>query len=101
MSRSTGVSRRRWVRRSEEEWRELFSRFQRSGQTREQFCAEQDVVLSSFSRWWRKLEQATGSEEPVAEGGLFVELASNAESTWDVELQLGSGVVLRLRRSGC
>ncbi len=40
--------------------------------------------------------------EAVVGDALFVELTSDGESsvkpTWDVELQLGAGVVLRLRR---
>ena len=43
------LSKVRRVRRSEAEWRELFTRFDESDQTRERFCAEQDLVLSSFA----------------------------------------------------
>jgi hypothetical protein len=38
----------------------------------------------------------------AAADALFVELSSErAEQCWDAELQLGAGVVLRLRRPPC
>jgi hypothetical protein len=38
----------------------------------------------------------------AAADALFVELSSESgEQCWDVELQLGAGVVLRLRRPPC
>ena len=46
---------RRRIRRSPDQWREIFDRFERSGQTREQFCAEQGLGLSTFSRWRMRL----------------------------------------------
>jgi hypothetical protein len=55
MTGSTTLTKRCWIRRSEHEWRELFARFKQSGQTQEQFCADQDIVLSSFTRLRRKV----------------------------------------------
>jgi hypothetical protein len=111
MTGSTTLTKRRWSRRSEHEWREVFTRFERSGQTQEQFCADQDIVLSSFTRWRQKLRHrppnqsvAASQEIPTvaAADALFVELSSErAEQYWDAELQLGAGVVLRLRRPPC
>ena len=98
MSATTEMKKRR-IRRSPEQWRELFVRFKQSGQTREQFCHEQGVVLSSFTRWWGKLREPRLAGDGKA---LFVEVTPQAESCvpmeWDMELQLGAGVYLRLRR---
>ena len=101
MTESNTSTKRRRVRRSEAEWRELFARYEQSDQTREQFCADQGVVLSSFTRWRQKLRQSVRSQPALAREAVFVELASAAESRWDVELQLGAGVVLRLRQPAC
>jgi hypothetical protein len=111
MTESTTLAKRRWTRRTEHEWREVFARFERSGQTQEQFCTDQGIVLSSFTRWRQKLrhrppkQSATASQENptvAAADALFVELSSaRAEQCWDAELQLGAGVVLRLRRPPC
>jgi hypothetical protein len=111
MTGSTVLNKRRWIRRSEHEWREVFARFERSGQTQEQFCADQDIVLSSFTRWRQKLchrppnqsvAASLGVPTVAAADALFVELSSeSAEQCWDVELQLGAEMVLRLRRPPC
>ena len=55
------------------------------------------LVLGTFS-WWRT---ELGRSGPG--GGLFVELADGrpAEPAWDAELDLGGGMVLRIRRPPC
>ena len=98
---------RRRVRRSQEQWRELLARFAQSGQSREQFCAEQDLSAGSFTQWQRKLRKPVAGGANVAEESVFIELAPDAPGAatpsgpWELELQLGVGVVLRLRRSVC
>ena len=102
MTASKTLGRGGRVRRSEAEWRELFNRFDQSGQTREAFCAEHGVVLSSFIRWRRKLYPGSHHPPVVVNDPVFVELPSKREAPhWDVELELGGDVVLRLRRSAC
>lgn len=87
-------------RRNADQWRELLDRFERSGQTQEQFCAAHDLVLSTFGRWRKRLRRRSlmGSSN-----ALFVELTQDAPASqpWDVELQLGAGMYLHLRRAGC
>ena len=89
------------MRRNAAQWQALIERFERAGQTRKRFCAAHGVALSTFDRWRRKLREAVAEreEEPQA---LFVELSSppGAEvpaPVWDVELEFGGGVVLRVR----
>ena len=100
---STAILPGRWrIRRNPEQWRELLDRFERSGQTQEQFCAAQDLGLSTFGRWRKRLCR----QSPMASSdALFVELEQDTPApsvqSWDVELQLGTGMVLRLRRAGC
>ena len=100
MASTTLLPGRRQIRRSQEQWRELLDRFERSGQTQEQFCAAHDLGLSTFSRWRKRLRRRSpmGSSD-----ALFVELSQAAPlaQSWDVELQLGGGMCLRLRRAGC
>jgi len=95
----------RRIRRDPNEWRDIINRFEQSGQTRDQFCAEHNLGISTFSRWRQRL-RPTMPAPSLAEGeALFVELEPMASMTpsppWDVELQLGAGMVLRLRRTGC
>ena len=92
----------RRIRRGLEQWRELFNRFEHSGQTQEQFCAAHDLGLSTFSRWRKRLCRQSPMDSSDA---LFVELAQAAPApsvqSWDVELELGGGMCIRLRRAGC
>lgn len=90
-------------RRTLEQWGDLLDRFEQSGQTREQFCADHDLGLSTFSRWRKRLRDQALLSPKVSSDALFVELAQDvpASQLWDVELQLGAGVCLRLRRAGC
>jgi len=88
----------RYRRRTASEWEELISRFERTGLTRKNFCLSQGVSLSTFDLWRRKLRARLDErEEPM-----FVEVSQvepNAVSSWDVELELGGGVILRVRRA--
>ena len=97
----------RSARRSAAEWRELIASFEHSGETRKQFCARHGISLSTFAWWQSRLRtqsSATASKEPV-----FVELLPEAPVTaapkhgpaLDPEIELGDGLVIRLRRAPC
>jgi len=92
-------------RRGRDEWCDIIARFEQSGQSRNQFCAEHDLGVSTFTRWRQRLRGVSQVASSDGDGALFVELAQpapgNLSSAWDVELHLGAGMVLRLRRSGC
>ena len=95
---------RTMIRRSAEQWREIQQRFEHSGQTQPAFCAAEGLALSTFSLWRRKLNNSRGMI-PNNDAAMFVALpdsnipgSSLSTTHWDVELQLGADVVLRLRR---
>ena len=90
-------------RRTLDEWRELLDCFEQSGQTREQFCSDHGLALSTFGRWRKRLRRQAAPSPKRSSDALFVELPQDvpASQPWDVELQLGAGVYLRLRRTGC
>ena len=104
MSTLPPQTKRTRVSRTPEQWRLLFDRFEQSGQTRDQFCHEQGISLSSFSRWRTKLRKQAVIKPTSSEPPLFTELTSAVQpeealvSGWDIELELGAGVFLRLRR---
>ena len=89
------------VRRSPDEWRAILERFERSGQSHREFCLAEDLAPSTFSWWRRKLRRSEPNGAAV-DGAVFVELAADRPPSpaWDAELDLGGGMVLRLRRSG-
>ncbi len=84
-------------RRSGSEWRVLFAEFERCDGTQASFCETRGVALNTFHLWRGRLGLASGSASPGSVG--FVQLSPPTVSGWDVELSLGDGVVLRLRRS--
>ena len=94
---------RRRVRRSKAEWHDLVTRFEASGQSRAAFCAEQGVVVSSFARWFQQLRPVRRRAPAAMSDPVFVELAAERDRPlhWDVELELGAGMVLRVRRPAC
>lgn len=106
--RGMGVGRR--TKRSAHEWRALLGAHKRSGETRRGFCARHGIALSTFDWWRRRVHAEDGGVAPASHGepgasALFVELSAPSQirsepatSAWDVELELGAGVVLRLRR---
>ncbi|MHB8391661.1 MAG: IS66 family insertion sequence element accessory protein TnpA [Acidobacteriaceae bacterium] len=106
---SAPITHNKQSRRSANEWRALMQAFSQSGETRTQFCERHGVALSTFA-WWRSHlrheSTAVSKISPAPASALFVELAhdkpvATAASNWDVELELGSGVFLRLRRGAC
>jgi hypothetical protein len=97
-------------KRGEAQWHALVSAFEKSGTSRRAFCARHGVALSTFD-WWRKRLRAVPREAHAGRAerdALFVELTAPAAAladsrrvvpAWDLELELGAGMVLRLRRS--
>ena len=75
------------IRRSEAEWVKILSAYEQSGLSQEVFCEREGVAESSLSKWRRKLVQSRNG---------FIEVKPEA-SAWDIELELGGNVVLRLR----
>jgi putative transposase len=83
------------VRRSRETWQRLVDEHAASGQTQRAFCAERGISLASFGNWKRRLAAEAGRDDPWVE---VLELTKPHTGGWDLELDLGAGVCLRLRR---
>jgi hypothetical protein len=66
-----------------------------SGQTQAVFCAEHGISVASLQNWKRRLLVPAATPAPRFELGTL----ADAQSTgWDIELDLGEGICLRLRR---
>lgn len=87
-------TKRRRIRLSEAEWQRLINEQTDSGQTQAAFCAANGISVASFRNWKRRLAVKV-SPEPWLELGT---LAQQSTSAWDIELQLGDGICVRLRR---
>lgn len=85
--------------RSREEWEQLVAAYEARAVSRRAFCAEAGVSATSLDYWRRKFKgKSSGS-------GGFIEVsapssfdAGGTARHWDVELELGEGMVLRLAR---
>ena len=81
------------VRRSEAEWQEIVSRWKKSGLKARPFCRREQIELSSFLRWQRKLDASS-------DGNSFVPVttsSSSPSSAWTLEISLPNGCQLRFQ----
>lgn len=109
-------------RRSRAQWRSLIARARRSPLSIAAFCRAEGVSTASFYAWRKRIASwappgaavvdcERASSEPAAavvvpgpgEAAPFLDLGTLADTRpeagrWDLELALGAGVVLRLRR---
>lgn len=91
------------TRRTADQWRTLIAEQSDSGMSQEAFCKHKRLALSTFANWKRRLafepvledERAPDPSPWIDLGGL----GATERSGWDMELDLGGGVCLRLRRS--
>lgn len=88
-------------RRTEAQWRILLSEFEAEDVPAKQFCEARDITYASFSYWRRRCRVAPVETEQAP---AFIDLSALTSSQpssrrWQIELELGDGVVLRLERS--
>lgn len=82
--------------RSEAEWRTLMTEYERRNGTQVSFRKARGVPQKTFQGWRRKRGLTAGAA--AGKLGGFVKIAPASGPGWDIELSLGDGVVLRLRR---
>ncbi len=79
------------------------NKWKTSGLTQPQFCQQNDLAISTFNKWQKKLRHEGKAELKLPEP--FIELPtesfnhSEPEKQWDIELSLGNGVTLRMRQA--
>lgn len=81
------------VHRSEAEWRTICERFLKNGLSPKEFCHREALAVGSFRKWHQRCTQKGAVSEA------FVELVAPPvpREPWAVEVELPSGVRLRLR----
>ena len=90
--------------RSRAQWQALIARAEHSELSLTEFCRRESVSTASFYSWRRRLRADTVSVSPPASvGGDFIDLGTvgdgnNSSGPWLIELDLGAGMLLRLRR---
>lgn len=98
----------KYQRRSLFDWQELIAQQAKSGMTIAEFCDATGLSQSTFNNWKRRLRNNTVAEDPLVnkDDALFVSLPVSAAISddqhsavhWDIELDFGNGMCLRLRR---
>lgn len=81
------------VQRSGAQWSEIITRYRQSGRGSRQFCEMEGLTLRTFEKWYRR-------QRSVERGkGQFVEVKapSGVASPWAVEVELPTGVRVRVR----
>ena len=92
-------------RRSGREWHALVKAYRKRSCTRDAFCRRHGVAVSTLDWWRRKLDgkaSTAGVREILPSAGFdFIDLTPSSADRprWDIELDLGTGLVLRLRRT--
>ena len=89
-------------RRTAEQWRSLIAEQAESGLSQQAFCKRKRLSLSTFALWKRRLSESGKAALIQSEDqASWIELGqlASARAGWDIELDLGDGVCLRLRRS--
>jgi hypothetical protein len=85
-------------RKSREEWVSLMSAYEAGDLSQRDFCRQQGLAYSSFGYWRKQLRSPAERFVPEPEPLLELSPFSMADSVdWRVELELGSGMCLRLR----
>jgi hypothetical protein len=92
------MKKHRRSRHSREEWQQLIHTQTKSGLTEAEFCAQRSLSLTRFSHWKRRLEKATPDMANDAHWMELPTIATTAPSGWDIELDLGNGLCLRLHK---
>jgi hypothetical protein len=89
------------VQRTRGQWKSLVDEFTTSGLTKTAFCRKKGIATSGLYRWQQVFaRQSTTAEfiditDPVAAVASAPPVDGNAD--WQVELELGAGMVLRVR----
>ena len=90
------------ITRTKAQWKSLVEEFHVSGLTRAAFCKRHGIATSCLYRWQKLVaEESVPTDfvditEPVTRATDTRSFADTS-SDWQVELELGAGVILRVR----
>ena len=82
-------------RKSRAEWVELMAAYEAGDLSQREFCKRHGTAYSSFGYWRKRLCSPAVLSGSTAEP--LLELSLGDATQWRVELDLGAGVMLRLR----
>ena len=89
-------------RRTREQWQVLVDEQAESELSVSKFCAQYDLTVSNFYLWRKKLSddsQSLAQQDNWLAFDMPTSGNQSAGSTWEIELALPGGVVLRMNRA--
>ena len=92
----TFIKRRPRIVRGEQEWQQIIQDQAQSGQSQQTYCKAHGIAYGSFVHWRSKVRPTLSKSKSSP----FVEIPITpaAEGKWDIKIQLGGSVTMRLRR---
>lgn len=84
-------------RRSREEWERLMGEYEAGEVSQRVFCAQRGLAYSSFGYWRKQLRGALAAEERRMSALVELPAWPVEPAPWRIELELGEGIVLRVR----
>ena len=91
------------ARRTPQQWQQLVNEFDPCHQSLHAYCKKKSIGSSSFYKWKAKLNKPDSAEKEEPPAFIPIKMPSQAimhpASGWDVELELGHGLVLRISQS--
>lgn len=88
--------------RNREQWTQIIEQFNTSDMSVASFCRIHQINPASF---YQRRKQLSQQAQPSESQAMFVEITQPEEqrlseaAAWDIELELGPGVVLRMRHT--
>ncbi len=85
-------------RKNREEWVALMAAYEAGDLSQREFCERHELAYSTFGYWRKQL--CSPAVKPVRPSEPLLELSplvSNEATAWRVQLDLGCGVMLRVR----
>ena len=85
------------TRRDRLEWQQLMAQYEAGELSQRHFCEQHGLAYSTFGYWRKQLRRSAHNERPPAPLIELPMLPTSESRDWRVELDLGKGVVLRLK----
>ena len=85
------------ARRDRSAWKQLMAQYEAGDLSQRIFCEQHRLAYSTFGYWRKQLRQSAHNETQPASLIELPMLSTGESLDWRVELDLGKGMVLRLK----
>ena len=85
------------IRRDRSAWEQLMAQYEAGDLSQRLFCEQHGLAYSTFGYWRKQLRQSANNGNQPASLIELPMLPTSEGQSWRVELDLGKGMVLRLK----